>query len=140
MRPPRAIVPCLGTRDLRATVAFYTEHLGFTTRLLHPPERPTLAILDAPGADGGSCATLMFDASLWPGDPAMTGQLVLDFGARGNGPSRVLGALERVRAHTSVDWGPEVYPYGRREVSIRDPNGYVLVLSEETDEPPTDAD
>lgn len=34
-------------------------------------------------------------------------------------------------------WGPEVYHYGRREFSIRDPNGYELIFSEPTDDPPT---
>lgn len=36
-----------------------------------------------------------------------------------------------------VEWGPEVYWYGRREFAVRDPNGYLLIFSEETSDPPT---
>jgi hypothetical protein len=36
-----------------------------------------------------------------------------------------------------VEWGPEVYRYARRELAVRDPNGYLVILSEETSDPPT---
>lgn len=36
-----------------------------------------------------------------------------------------------------VEWGPEVYFYGRREFAVRDPDGNLLIFSEPTDDPPT---
>jgi hypothetical protein len=33
--------------------------------------------------------------------------------------------------------GAEVYSYGRREFAIRAPDGYLLIFSEETTDPPT---
>lgn len=134
----RCITPFLAAKNLDETVSFYTSFLGFRVDKLHPAERPTLVFLRASG--GGTGATLIFDTTLWNGEPRMTGQLHVDLGPKGRGASKVLAVLDRVRPHTTVEWGPEVYHYGRRECSIKDPNGYSIVLSEETDEPPTDSD
>jgi hypothetical protein len=78
---------------------------------------------------------MIFDLALWPGAPGMTGQLLRDLGRQRGGPSRVLALLDRVRGHATVEWGPEVFECGRRECSIKDPNGCSIVLSEETDAP-----
>jgi hypothetical protein len=32
--------------------------------------------------------------------------------------------------HAEIEWGPEVYWYGRREFAIRDPIGYLIIFSE----------
>jgi hypothetical protein len=48
----------------------------------------------------------------------------------------VLAVLERMGSAATIEWGPEVFEYGRRECSIKDPTGYSVVLSEETDDPP----
>ena len=134
---PRGITPFLAARDLEQTAAFYAELLGFRVALRHPPERPTLLVLESE-ADEGRSVELLFDTSLWSGPPALTGQLVLDLGELGaTEPSRVLRLLERIGERAELLWGPEVYGYGRREASVRDPNGYAVVLSERTDEPPT---
>ena len=39
--------------------------------------------------------------------------------------------------HLPIEWGPEVYWYGRREFAVRDPDGYLLIFSERTSDPPT---
>jgi hypothetical protein len=36
-----------------------------------------------------------------------------------------------------IEWGPEVYSYGRREFAVRDPDGYLVIFTEPTDEAPT---
>ena len=137
----RGIAPFLHTNDLAATIAFYTTHFGLRVATLHPPESPTFAILDAvdPATDA-PIASIMFATGLWRGAPSLTGQIHLDLGAQGSGASRVLPLVERLRGACEILWGPEVYPYGRRECSLRDPNGYALVLSEETSDPVTDPD
>ncbi|MGE0482377.1 MAG: VOC family protein [Phycisphaerae bacterium] len=128
--------PFLATRDLARTVEFYTQVLGFRVETLHPREQPTLAILDrdvSPASHGG--ASIIFDSSLWTDPPVLTGQIHFDLS-----PGGVQEMLERVRGQAEILWGPEVYDYGRREFSCRDPNGYALVFSEVTADPPTCSD
>ena len=43
----------------------------------------------------------------------------------------------RSQAALPIEWGPEVYWYGRREFAIRDPSGYLIIFSEATTDPPT---
>jgi len=130
------VTPFLATRDLARTVDFYTQVLGFRVSTLHPPLQPTLAILDHNGPrQGGDGSSIIFDSSLWSDSPAMTGQIHFDLA-----PGGVMEIFETVRGRAEILWGPEVYDYGRREFSCRDPNGYALVFSELTAEPPTCAD
>ena len=37
----------------------------------------------------------------------------------------------------TIEWGPEVYAYHRREFAFRDPDGHLVIVSEETDDPVT---
>lgn len=120
----RRVTPFLATRDIARTVAFYRDVLGFRVDTLHPADRPTLAILDHGGA------SIIFDASIWSEPPHMTGQVLFDLA-----PGEVLPLCETVKERVEILWGPEVYDYGRREFSCRDPNGYALVFSEPTDDP-----
>ena len=76
----------------------------------------------------------MFTTRAYDGDsqaPAMTGQLHIDV------EDGVEELHRRLRDRYEILWGPEVYSYGRREFSVRDPNGYRLVFSEVTDDPVT---
>jgi catechol 2,3-dioxygenase-like lactoylglutathione lyase family enzyme len=126
------VTPFLATRDVGRTVAFYTQVLGFRVQTLDPPEQPTLAILDRDVEPSGQGASIIFDASLWSDPPALTGQIHFDLS-----PGGVLELYDRVKDRAEILWGPEVYDYGRREFSCRDPNGYALVFSERTSDPPT---
>ena len=47
---------------------------------------------------------------------------------------RLHDALKRT---VRIEWGPEVYFYGRREFAVLDPDGYLVIFSEETDDTPT---
>lgn len=40
---------------------------------------------------------------------------------------------EDVAGRAEIAWGPEVMPYGMRELAIRDPDGYLLAFSEPAD-------
>ena len=138
--PPhfRSIVPFLATRDLAQTIAFYTNLLGFRIATAHPPEAPTFVILDWMAKNEDPVrASLIFDSTCWQDEPKMTGQLWFDLGSDVECGSTVLSLHERLRSVVTVEWGPEVYAYGRREFSFKDPNGYSIVLSEETSAPPT---
>lgn len=128
----RRTSPFLATRDIARTVEFYTIVLGFRVESLHPADAPTLAILDRDVQPGGGGASIIFDSSLWSDMPTLTGQIHFDLA-----PGGVMEIFGRVQGHAEILWGPEVYEYGRREFSCRDPNGYALVFSELTNDPPT---
>lgn len=120
----RSIEPRLHVRDLSAAIAFYRETLGFESTGPYPsPEAPTFAILARDGVhlqlDGGA-----------PVDAPSTCTLWFDV-------HDALELHERLASSVSIEWGPEVYAYGRREFALRDPDGNLLVFSEETSDPPT---
>jgi predicted enzyme related to lactoylglutathione lyase len=120
----------LKTELLKETVAFYTGVLGFQVETLYPEGNPTFCILDKDDISVG----FVSDQDSWEGRPAMTGQLYLDV-------EDVNGIHEMCKGQVEIEWGPEVYDYGRREFCIKDPNGYALVFSEPTGNPPAfDAD
>ena len=55
----------------------------------------------------------------------------------------VTGALllhEGLKKKVTIEWGPEVYAYQRREFAFRDPDGHLIIISEETDDPVTAAE
>lgn len=116
--------PCLSTRDLARTIEFYASVLDFTIEGVHPAESPTFCILERDDV------RFMFETTFWPGAPSLSGQLCVDV-------DDARAVFERVKDHAEILWGPEVFWYGRREFSCRDPNGYALVFSEQTDDPPT---
>jgi predicted enzyme related to lactoylglutathione lyase len=117
----------LKTADIQATVDFYTKLLRFTVRTLWPEDQPTLCVLERDDAHLTFSTEAHCDA---PGaKPATSGPIVFDV--------RDLDELhERLAGKVEVLWGPQVFEYGRREFSIKDPNGYRLVFSEPTDDLP----
>ena len=48
----------------------------------------------------------------------------------------VMALYATIAGNVAIEWGPEAYSYGRREFAIKDPNGYLLVFSERTKDPP----
>lgn len=117
------VAPRLAVADLDRTITFYTQLLGFDCGALWPEQSPSFAILDRdriniqfelvkPGVTIGN-ATLSFDVE------------------------DALVVREQLAGRVQIEWGPEVYWYGRREFAIRDPDGYLLIISEETGDPPT---
>jgi len=42
-----------------------------------------------------------------------------------------------LQGHVPIEWGPEVYTYGRREFAITDRDGYLFIFSEATSDAPT---
>jgi catechol 2,3-dioxygenase-like lactoylglutathione lyase family enzyme len=125
------IEPRLHVADVPASVAFYARILGFRVDALFPEERPTFALLSwgtdevrlqLGGAEGQKARELPSSSTLY---------------------LRVQDALawhERLQALVPIEWGPEVYFYHRREFAIRDPDGHLVIFSEETDDPITTRD
>ena len=121
----RQIVPRLPVADLERTLAFYRDRLGFAADLLWPEPAPTFAILVR---DDTSLA--FFTPT--PERPGRPGYAEISIEVTD------AAALHAALApHRAIEWGPEVYAYGRREFAVRDPDDYLLIFSEPTDDPPT---
>jgi catechol 2,3-dioxygenase-like lactoylglutathione lyase family enzyme len=123
----KAIEARLAVTDVARSVAFFGKTLGFNVATLWPEQTPQFAILDRDGlrlqigkdeegSRRGASATLWLDVE-------------------------DLAALHaHVKVQTNIEWGPEVYSYGRREFGFRDPDGHWVILSEVTSDPPTCVD
>jgi uncharacterized glyoxalase superfamily protein PhnB len=121
------VTPCLKTNDIRGTIDFYVNVLGFVADTMHPPDDPTLCILD----HGAVRLAFVTDPQNWYQEPRLAGQLWIHV-------TDVMALHARVAEKgVAIEWGPEVYSYGRREFAIKDNNGYLLALSEATSDPPT---
>jgi catechol 2,3-dioxygenase-like lactoylglutathione lyase family enzyme len=121
----KTVSPRLPIADARRTVQFYTERLGFCASLW-PENSPTFLLLDRDEV------RLAFDVV--PGCEPKSRESTCGFYLE---VADVLAAHEAIRNHAQVEWGPEVYFYGRREFAIRDPDGYLIIFTEKTDDPPT---
>jgi len=121
-----AVVPRLPVADLGRTIAFYIRVLGFQVSVLWPDDRPTFAILDR---DAVSLGFFTPDAH--------RGQVTIGTADLYLGTEDVPGLHAAIKDVVTVEWGPEVYVYGRREFAVRDPDGYLLIFTEPTDDPPT---
>jgi uncharacterized glyoxalase superfamily protein PhnB len=120
------LTPCLKTNDLRGTIDFYVNVLGFVVDTLHPHDNPTLCILDHETVH----LAFITDPRNWYQEPRLAGQLWIHV-------TDVMALHARVvEKGVAIEWGPEVYSYGRREFAIKDNNGYLLALSEATSDPP----
>jgi catechol 2,3-dioxygenase-like lactoylglutathione lyase family enzyme len=120
-----AIAPRLPVSDLSKTVVFYNGSLGFSVGSTWPANDPCFAVLvrddvqvqlvkaepDAPGCPGSATISIEVDDA----------QALCD----------------RLAGDMAIEWGPEVYWYGRREFAIKDPSGNLLIFSEPTDDSPT---
>jgi catechol 2,3-dioxygenase-like lactoylglutathione lyase family enzyme len=122
-----AVTPMLVVADVRKSAAFYEEILGLPLRDTFTPEgrdTPSWASLRQ------SAAELMLSAG--PEAPAA--------GSRAQLYVRVdhVGRIaERAKAAGVAVRGPFVRFYGMKEIELRDPDGVLVIVGEETEEPPT---
>jgi catechol 2,3-dioxygenase-like lactoylglutathione lyase family enzyme len=119
------VVPRLPVADLSRTTRFYTEVLGFRVGLLWPADAPAFTILERDGL-----AVQFYSPDGPVAEPAGHGTLNFEV-------SDVRAIHEALRERVRVEWGPEVYSYGRREFAVKDPDGYLLIFTELTSDPPT---
>ena len=115
----KGITPFLKTKDLPQTIDFYVNVLGFVVASKWPSTNPTNCILD----NGHVHLAFGTDPQNWYPDPGLSGQLWIDV-------SDVTTLHARIAGKVAIEWGPEVYDYGRREFAIKDCNGYLLTFSE----------
>jgi catechol 2,3-dioxygenase-like lactoylglutathione lyase family enzyme len=121
-----SISPRLHIADYNRSLAFYRDVLGFSVDATFLEETPQFALLSRDGVGlqiGGPEAKKAVSDS-----PTVT--LYLDV-------EDALGLHAELKDRVPIEWGPEVFFYQRREFAFRDPNGHLIVVSEETEDPPT---
>ena len=125
----KSLIPTLAVDDVDASLAFYTDVLGFTTGYTLPgPDGTTLHA----SVDRGE-AHIMFGKF----DPARDGE-----GTRGAGVTLYFTVgddedidayFERVRAAgAAVVQGPTDQFWGHRDWTVADPDGFLLTISKVT--------
>lgn len=119
------VTPRLPVSDLHRPIAFYRDHFGFEVDVMWPRLRPTFAILRC----HGTCLGFFEPAGHQPGAIGY-GELYIQV----TNSSMLYDSL---KTRLPIEWGPEVYSYRRREFAVRDPDGYLVIFTEPTSEPPT---
>ena len=121
-----SLSPRLHITDFARSVAFYRDVLGFTVEATFPEENPVFALLerDGVGLQIGGPEAVKKAAD----PPAVTLYLDVEDAA---------GLHAELKDRVTIEWGPDVFFYQRREFAFRDPDGHLIVVSEETDDPPT---
>ncbi|MBS0294958.1 MAG: VOC family protein [Proteobacteria bacterium] len=118
------VSPRLPVTDLNRAIAFYTTILGFEAGDPWPEEAPSFVLLQK-----GPVSIQFYVPNASKPEPAGYGTLSIDV-------EDAMAVHAAVKDRVKIDWGPETYWYGRREFSFRDPEGYALIISEETDATP----
>jgi uncharacterized glyoxalase superfamily protein PhnB len=108
------VAPMMQTKNLRKTMAFYTEILGFQVMGTWPEgDAPTWCNLSS------GDATIMFSTYDAADEPSMSGTLYLY-------PDDIDAMWARVKDHAEIDQPLTTTDYGMREFVVHDPNGYHL--------------
>ena len=124
-----SLEPRLHIADFQRSVAFYRDVLGFEVMATFPEDSPSFALLSR---DGVGIQIGGIDAEK---DAAAAPTVTLYFDV-----SDVLGLFEELKPKVTIEWGPDVFFYHRREFAFRDPDGHLVIVSEETDDPVTALD
>src|SRR6185295_6659414 len=109
----------LKTHDMEETIRWYNA-VGFEVRD-HFPGEPAWCEL----ARDDLVVQFLSGETPWPGAPMMTGCLYIH-------PPNVTAVYDELRGTIDLPWGVEDRDWGRRELVVRDPNGYYLTFAEDT--------
>ncbi|KAF0245568.1 MAG: hypothetical protein FD167_3532 [bacterium] len=111
------LIPLLETDNLKETIEFYTEKLGFVCESVYPDNgTPCWTNLRK------DAVTIMFSLKsphTTAEKPIMTGSLYLY-------PDDVDQVWEQLKDKVIVEYPIENFEYGMREFAIRDCNGYII--------------
>jgi catechol 2,3-dioxygenase-like lactoylglutathione lyase family enzyme len=115
------VLPCLLVADMRRTLDFYIDVLGFTQTGYDPIESEPIR---TEVRRDGVAIILFTEAFRAQHDaPVISGAFYIF-------PESVDEVAQELRGKVPFEWGPENTEFGIREFAIRDPNGYVLVFAE----------
>ena len=120
------VTPRLPVADLRRSLAFYRDVLGFDVDVLWGEgDDPTFAIVARDGAGIG-----LFSGERAGPDQRGYAELYIEV-------TDALAIHRELAERVPIAWGPEVYSYGRREFAVLDPDGYMVIFTEPTLDAPT---
>jgi hypothetical protein len=108
----------LKTLDMAATLEWY-RRIGFEVRDAQPESEPTWVEL----ARDGLVLQFLAGETPWPDPPALTGCLYVH-------PPSVRAVYDEISDAVACPWGVEERPWGARELTLSDPNGYYLTFTE----------
>lgn len=115
--------PMLETDDLKQTIDFYTQLLGFTCEGCYPDfENPVWTSLHH--QDGMAIMFTVRNAhSIYP-KPSLSGSLYFN-------TENVDKVWHELKDKAPVEYPIETFDYGMREFAIRDCNGYLLQFGQD---------
>jgi catechol 2,3-dioxygenase-like lactoylglutathione lyase family enzyme len=115
------VLPCLLVADMRRSLDFYLNVLGFVQTGYYPIEsNPVRTEVRRDGV----AIILLAEAARWLVEtPAFTGALYTF-------PENIDRLADELRGKVPFAWGPEETEFGIREFAIRDPDGYTIVFAE----------
>lgn len=108
----------LKSRDIAATIEWY-ERIGFAVRGRFPETDTTWVEL----ARDGLVIQFVSGDTPWPGPPCFTGCMYVH-------PASVAAVHEEVRDRVESLRGVEERPWGARELTLSDPDGYFVTFTE----------
>lgn len=115
------VLPCLQVDDMRRTLDFYVDVLGFSQTGYYPIESEPIRT----EVRRDDVALIFYTESIHGlGDRPVQSGLLYIF------PESVDRLAAEFRGKVPFLWGPEETEFGVREFAIRDPNGYVLAFAE----------
>ncbi|HEX8371818.1 MAG TPA: VOC family protein [Chthoniobacterales bacterium] len=117
----QSIYPRLPVADLKASLAFYQKLLDLHSEDIMQSEGFAIIHKDKIGIQ------LVTQSQAQPSSP---NTVWIDV-------AEVEALYEVVMDSVSVEWGPEVYAYGRREFCVSDPDKHQIIFSEITTDPIT---
>jgi catechol 2,3-dioxygenase-like lactoylglutathione lyase family enzyme len=117
----RRILPCLLVSDMRRSLEFYLEVMGFTQTGYYPIESEPIRT----EVRRDDVAIILYTEAVHGRDeaPAFTGALYFF-------PQDIDPLAEELQGKVTFAWGPEATEFGIREFAVRDPDGYALVFAE----------
>ena len=121
----RGLIPMLETNDLKASIKFYSETLGFTCDGVFPSE------------ENFSWASLSKDdviIMLTARSPHSNEEKAVMTGSLYMYPDDVDEAWYQLKDKAEVSYEIENFDYGMREFGILDPNGYLLQFGQDIKE------
>ena len=117
----QAITPLMETKDLQATISFYTEILGFTLRGTFEHEGTTIWCRLC--KDSVHIMFSLPNTEMNYGQILLTGSLYIYLDG-------VDEFWEKIKDKVEVVYPPENFEYQMREFAVKDNNGYVINFGE----------